>query len=242
MNRLPSRYIHNIKQFGAGKNAHKLTVVILGGSIGYRMKSYGAKSLVKLTSGKNILETQLQTLSSVYNNYEVILTTGYEADKVIKNLPDPKLIRIVENQKYEETNVLEEIRLALNNCITADNILFIYGDVVFNTVAIEDITKDGNSSTIIHKGRGPDDEKIGITLVNEKVTSFGYGINPEWGYITYLTGRELDVFKKIAQDRDKNKLYMFEALNLMLDKNCQLKAHQPDKLMINRIEYAKDII
>lgn len=206
------------------------------------MKSYGAKSMVKLTSGKTILETQLQTIDNIFNNYEIILSVGFEADKVIKNLPESKFLRIIENQTYEETNVLEEIRLSLNNCLTSNHILFIYGDVVFNSVALDDITKDGHSTTVVYKGRGQDNEKVGVTVSNDKVTSFGYGISPEWGYITYLTGRELEIFKKIAQDRDKNKIYMFEALNLMLDRNCQLKSHQPDKLMINRIEYAKDII
>jgi hypothetical protein len=234
-----NRFISPTRRFGAGKSKKDLSIIILGGSMVYRMKSYGPKSLIKLSNQQTIIENQISVISLAYPDCEIILTTGFEADKIVKNRPQN--IRLVENQLHESTNLLEEIRLALNNCVN-DNVLIINGEMIFNLEAIDNITKDDISTVIIDsKGLMPDEE-VGVTVVNDRVSIFSHGISPKWCNIVYLTGKELKFLKCIANDRDKNKLYLFEALNLVIDKRGGFRSSEPNNLQVNKIESSKDII
>ncbi len=235
----PNRFTAPTRRYGAGKNKHDLSIIILGAMIGYRMKSYGPKSLITLSTGETILDRQLAVINQAYSGCEIILTIGFEADKMIKKCPPG--IRLVENQLYETTNILEEIRLGINNCVN-DNILLIQGDVVFNLETIDKITLEDSSAAVVDYKNCELEEDVGVTVIDDKISIFSHGISPRFGNIVYITGKEFKFMKSVVGDRDKNKLYLFEALNLVLEKRGSLRAYNPNKMVIKTISSTKDII
>lgn len=234
-----NRFTAPTRRYGAGKNKHDLSIIILGAMIGYRMKSYGPKSMITLSTGETILENQLSVINKAYAGCDIILTIGFEADKMIKKCPPG--IRLVENQLFETTNILEEVRLAINNSVN-DNILLIQGDVVFNIETIDKITAEDSSAVIIDETNYIPEEDVGATIINDKVSIFSHGISPKFCNIAYVTGKELKFLKSVANDRDKNKLYLFEALNIVIDKHGSFRAYRPDKMKVATINSARDII
>lgn len=218
------------------KNTNGLSVIVLCAGIGHRMKSYGPKSLLMLPDGHTIISKIMENVYLHYPKSELIVTVGFEADKVIDALPPT--VHVIENQLYEETNTLEETRLALN-AATNENVLLIHGDLIFNAIALDKINKK-QSCVIIDSNDQIDDSEIGVTVVDNKVTIFAYDLPKKWCYVAYLTGEELELFRKIVKDRDRSRWYVFEALNEVVLKGGQIKAIEPKHMEISRIEKSKD--
>ena len=179
-----------------------LTVIIPIAGIGHRMKSYGPKCLLPVNNKETIIQKSITTIKTVYPYAEIIVVVGFEADKVIKSIPNG--IRIIENQIYENTNVVESIRLALNCCIN-NNVMIVYGDLIYNCETIESMTSNGSCVIIDSKGRFRPEE-VGVTVVDNLVTNFAYGLNIKWSHIIYMEEKEYNIFKILCSNRRKNKI------------------------------------
>lgn len=217
---------------------NKLSVIILGALPSYKMRSYGPKGLIKLSSGDTILDSQLNSITLIHNVCDVVLTVGFQADKIIRHCPTN--VRIVENQLFEQTNILEELRLALNNVVT-DRVLFVSGEMLFDAHIIEILTKSEMSTILVDDGEVMTDDDVGVTIVDDRATILSHDIKPKWAFLLYLVNKELKLFKSICSDRDKNKLYMFEAINYVLEKGGQIKpVHNKGKLY--KVDSSKGIV
>jgi len=234
-----TRFLTTIKKSGAGKDRErKLSVILLNGSPGYRMRSYGPQCLFKINNNITVLDNQIGIIKECYPNSEIIITLGFDAERVIKR--GIKGVRYIENQLFETTNIIEEIRLALNNCETED-VLIIYGDIIFDKNAIDNITKYGSCIVCTGKSNINKDD-IGATIIDGKLTQLSYGLEPKWGYIFYLTGNELGVFRNICSNKEQSMIYPFEAINMTLDRvSTKIKAVQVVNSEIIKINSMKDV-
>ena len=111
-----------------------VSVVLLSEKVGYRMKSYGPTSLMKI--GKHrIIDIQIQAIKSTFTNFEVVICCGFGCDKIARyvreNYPEHN-IRIVENQIHHHSNSCESTRLCLNN-ICNSKVLICDGDLLLSS-------------------------------------------------------------------------------------------------------------
>tara|TARA_R100000008_G_C3581211_1_gene168635 strand:- start:265 stop:981 length:717 start_codon:yes stop_codon:yes gene_type:complete len=233
-----NRFITSAKKSGAGTVRDKeLTVIIPAAGMGHRMKSYGPKCLLPLNHEDVIITKIINDTKNLFPFSEIITVVGFEADKIIKVLP--KQARVIENQLYDQTNIVESLRLAINNSIH-DRILIIYGDLIFNPKSIKDITKDGSCILVDSQGRFKE-ESVGVTVIDGVVTNFSYGLETKWAQIIYLEGKELETFKSLCLDRKRNKMYPFELFNTMLNRGAKIKALEPEGMSIREINSLRDL-
>tara|TARA_R100000808_G_scaffold5713_1_gene17229 strand:+ start:57649 stop:58386 length:738 start_codon:yes stop_codon:yes gene_type:complete len=233
-----SRFTVPAKKTASGTAKHdKLTVIIPVAGMGHRMKSYGPKCLFPTSKNRTIIERLIGNVKKVFPYSEIIVVVGFEANKIISTLPSH--VRVVENQLYEETNIVESLRLALNNSVH-DNILIIHGDLIFNVYTLHGITSDSSCAIVDTKDRFGKNE-IGVNIFENKITNFSYGLQNKWAQIIYLTGHELEIFKSLCSERDKNKMYMFEILNMVIDKNGLIEAREPKGMQILEVDSLKDL-
>ena len=203
-----SRFTQEIKK----KNV-PMTIVILSAGTGSRIKSYEPRALLKLGS-RTILENQIHHLKNNFDNPEIIVAVGNASSKIIKRTHSS--IRIIENQLYETTNSFESLRLAVNN-ITADNVLFLHGDLVFNQRTFEGLGYDKS-----------------FVLID--------GLTTKWCQIAYLTGREFLILKQICHknNAEHKKMLTFEVLNKIINKGGQFLCHEPPNMKIKEIDCMRD--
>lgn len=224
-------------------NKSNITIIILAANIGYGMKSYGPKSLLNINNKETLLEYQVNLLKTVFPNSDILLVVGFGADKIIRRCPLG--VRIIENQLYETSNEVEQVRLALN-CTLTDNVLIIKDDIVFNNETLFEITKD--ISCIIYDSKNKiDSTNIGVTIVHNEVSIFTYDSPTKWCHIAYLTNKELKLIKNLCNNRERNRMYLFEVFNLMLNAEFQsrigrFKAIEPKNMEIVKIDTSKDLI
>jgi len=220
------------------RNGKSTTAVILSAGIGYRMKSYGPKCLLKSDSGKTILEHQIETINFCLPKSDIIVVLGFECDKVIKILDERS--RVVENQLYEETNTAESLRLALNNGVR-DSVLIMHGDLNFNkeTLLQCDFRK---SFVVVDSKRQFKEGEIGVTINNKEAMRFGYGLNTKWAQIVFLKEKELSLLKSICKNRERQRMYTFEILNEILDSGGVMATIEPEGMIIKDIDSSRDLL
>jgi len=192
-----------------------VTIVLLSENHGHRMKSYGPISLIKL-GGKTLLEKQIETIVSTFENFEIIICSGFETSKTvsfIKSKFSDLNIRIVENQMHYNSNCCESARLCLNNTMNS-KVLFCGGGVLITPAHINAISFNKNCALIQNESNDSNFE-IGVIENDLLLENFVIGIkNKFWSEIFYLNGeKEINHFMSIVSNPDYKNRFMFEAIN-----------------------------
>tara|TARA_R110002110_G_scaffold102142_4_gene259157 strand:- start:181 stop:888 length:708 start_codon:yes stop_codon:yes gene_type:complete len=233
-----NRHTAKIKDSGVGLTPDKpLTVLIPVAGMGHRMKSYGPKCLLKANQKETILEKTVSNIKREYPYSDIIVVVGFESEKVVRSLPN--FVRIVENQNYEKTNIVESVRIGIN-ASAHENILIIYGDLIFNVYSIREITSSGTCVVFDSKNRFREEE-VGLTVVEDVVTTFAYGLPNKWSQIAYLEHESFGMLKALCSDKRKNKLYLFELFNIIIESGIVMKAKEPKGMIIKEIDSLKDL-
>lgn len=189
----------------------KYSIIIPAAGVGYRMKSYGPKSLLKIKENKRLIDYQLEAINKVFNNKEIILVGGYQANSVFNHIPD-NVIQI-ENQSYQNTNVSKSIAIGLR-AATTQNVIIIYGDLFFTNKTINIEYKNKSFLCISNEMKT---EEVGINIYNNNIVSLFYDIVPKWGQIMYLVGKELSLLKNIVFNSENDKMFGFQIINDIID-------------------------
>ena len=213
-----------------------LGVIIAAAGSGKKTRTFGATSLVMTGNGQTLIARQLAVIRHVYPASDIVAVVGYEADRVIKNLPPG--IRIAENERFEDTNIVRSLAIGMR-VLDRDKIMFIHGDVLFNCEAIEHLTEIPSIGADT-KDQFKADE-IGIANNGTLVTNLAYGMDTKWGQIAYLAGRELKLFREFIFDRNKATNYAFEALNYVIEQGGILHMIENEGSMYLEIDSFRDI-
>ncbi len=214
----------------------KYSIIIPAAGQGQRMKSYGAKPLIKL-GDKTLIQHQLDRIKKAFTQYKVTVVTGFQSTKVEKNLP--KGIDHIENPYYEHTNVAYSISLGMSRAET-ENVLIIYGDLAFNRAALK-LPLMGESLISIDTSGQMKKDEVGCVVHNNLVTNMMYGLPLKWGQMMFLTGKELKLWKEIVTSQDCSKWYGFEVLNEIINRGGSLRAFTPKNAVSTDIDTSKDI-
>lgn len=228
--------VRNVRPIKAKKQ--KTSVIILGAGEANRMKSHGPRPLLRITNELNLITHQLNVIREAVPLNEIVLVCGHQAEKVMNNTPND--IVKIHNENYETTNVLRSIGLGLRAC-TTDRILIIYGDLLFNQEALSNAQLE-ESSVFIDRYGLLNSDSVGCTYdENLVVEQLLYDLPNKWAQIMFVTNRELSLLKNIAWDRDKDRLFGFEAVNEIINKNGRFVAQSPKNMKIVDIDSSKDL-
>lgn len=182
----------------------------------------GAKPLLKMANGESLLQYQVGIIKQEFPDSEIILTVGFEADKVIKHA---RGVRIIENINFKNTHS-EDIRLALN-AMSGDELVYISGDMIFNKSALGII--NGHSSLLIDTQSTMDENDVGVSVIDDAVTIISYGIkSPKWGRVAFFTKKDTELLKELLNEKQANKKMFFEIINELIDiKYRSMRAVEP---------------
>lgn len=214
-----------------------LTVIIPAAGLGRRMKSYGPKALIELKNGETVISRQLELLRGVLPYADIVVVLGFESDKIQRVLPD--YVRVVKNEHYETTNVSRSLELGMR-ASRRQKALVVYGDLVFNENTLV-ILRNYESSVVVCHNCPERHGEVGVNVVDDKVTTFSYGLPTKWAHIALLCQPELRLFKKAASDRMKRKYFGYEVLNEVLDGGGRLSPLISSSIRIAEIDSSKDI-
>lgn len=213
-----------------------IDILIPAAGLGKRMKSYGPKSLIKIKKNITIFDHQLKLIEkSLPKESRIILVTGFESDILMNSTPS-RIIKL-ENERYEETNVVRSIGIGLRACHR--EVLIIYGDLVFNEECLNSMNY--NNSSILLSNLMADKEVGCIVNRKDKIENMMYDLNPKWGQMVFLKGKELEMMKKYCWDNSNYKKLGFEALNYIISQGGSLLAINNINAKAIDIDSSKDL-
>jgi len=216
-----------------------LTVIVPAAGIGTRMKLRGSKALLELADGTTIIERQIQIIKLVYPCADIVIVLGFEGDKIFKRLRGKYDVRFVYNEHVDETNVGHSITIGLQNTYH-NNILVVYGDLIFDELAIKKITH-GPSAVLVDTQNKLGKGEVGVAICDGHVTNFAYGVDDKWGQIAYITGDEYDILCKAAFTKERSKLMGYELLNQVIEGGGVFDAFAPPSFLLVEIDSMKDM-
>ncbi len=198
-----------------------ISVVLFSENHGYRMKSYGPISLMKI-EGKTLIQRQVEAIKATFKNFEIVLCSGFETQKTVEfvksNFADVN-IRVVENQIHFNSNCCESARLCLHN-INNDRILMCNGALLLSPEILRNI--DYNVSTVLCQQN--DDYKnfdVGIIENGGILESMAVGVKTKlWSEVVYFSNRKaINSLYSIVSNAEYKNRFLFEAINMMLRDN-----------------------
>ncbi len=214
------------------------TVLIPAAGMGHRMKCYGPKSLIKITPKLTIFQHQLNIIKKTLRNKpNIILVTGFHANKVMNNIPDD--IVKLENENYENTNVTRSIGIGLR-AITTNHVIIIYGDLIFNKYALQ-FPIDDKSRLIIDSSNTMTKDEVGCVIHNKIIEHVGYDLDNKWAQILYLTGKELRLAQTLCWNPNFYRYFGFEMINEIIKRGGEFKIFKPCKIQANDVDCIKDL-
>lgn len=210
-------------------------IIIPAAGMSTRMKALGSKPLVYVKD-KRLVEYQIDIINKVFNRKNIFIVSGLDSDRVM-NFVGNRAINL-ENEKYDETNVGRSIAIGLR-ASQANSVIVIYGDLFFTYNAINHQYK--NSSFIVMSNTMSKNE-VGCTHNNGILENLYYDLPNKWGQITYFTGNELALLKKVVFNRENNKMFGYEIINKIIDMGGEFKIKIPQNCYIQDIDTAKDLL
>lgn len=225
-----SQAVKNIAHLKKDKNERVCVIIPAAGNT---MKSSGPQCLLKV-GNKKIIEHQLDILNYTFPNFYTVLVTGFESTYVMDNTP--KHMIKVENERYENTNILRSICIGLRAC-TCDRVLIMYGDVLCTK---ETLNYDFNKSAVF-LDKTIEKDTVGACVTNHKIPQLMYSLNHKWGQILYLTGKEIELFRAISYKKANDKIFPFEAINQVIDMGGTIQGISNEGTRIRDVNCNKDL-
>ena len=225
--------LHKIKK----DDKDSITVIIPAAGQGRRMKSYGPKPLIELNRGVTILDRQIKIINKFFKKPKIIIVSGFCSDELMDKTSQ-EFIKL-ENQVFQETNVVKSISLALR-AIDSERVLVVYGDLVFNDAAISslDISHSCTSASLDDARK----QEVGCIIdENGNLANMMYDLELKWNQILYLQGRELELFKTECFNRKHSKYFTFEIINKVIQNGGKIKCVHDRAIKVMDIDVSKDL-
>ena len=218
-----------------------VSIILLSENHGYRMKSYGPTPLIEIR-GKSLIETQINAIQASFSNFEIILCSGFETEKIvnfIKEKFEDINIRVVENQVHLNSNCCESARLCINN-VTNNKVIFCGGGVLLTPEYLRLI--DLKKSMLICEHDSSSFE-VGVIQNNNYLEGLSIGVkNQYWTELLYLSDKKIirSLYTILSKPEYKNR-FIFEAINEMPNKHKIIvkKNEQEPIVKINNIKILK---
>lgn len=215
-----------------------ISIIIPAAGMGYRMKSYGPKALIKLNTKYTLIERQVRILKKNYPNSEIFIVVGFESEKIISALSKYS-VKFIFNPIHQETNVLYSIGLAIMSA-SFDEVIVVYGDLIFNHKAVKDLR--GNSKIVVDSNGFMKKEEVGAVVSDDNlITNMSFGIDLKWGQIAYLKDKELQIFREISTRNECRNWFGYEGINYVIDNGGRIESLSHKSIKIFEIDGPKDL-
>jgi len=209
--------------FSKQNKNEKLSVIIAAAGPSKGMKVKKLKSIFSLESGKTIVERQIDLIHYHYPKADIVIVGGFDYDKLREKTRKCQ-VRLVENNRYAKTNVMESVKIGLDACLESP-ILIMHGDLVFGTHLLANITTKTSSVLVDENNPRLKKTEVGVNQHDGYITSMVYGIKEKWGQMAYLRDKEVGMLRDIVVSQDVSKWFLHDCINHIIDEGGKIAAN-----------------
>lgn len=214
------RCIHKIKNDCNQKTAF----IILCGKKSNK-KGYGNVPLTQINPKETIIDRQINAILNNYDNNEITLISGFEHDKIVNHIHSKKYenVRIIENQNYKSSTILDGWRIGLNSILKED-VYIIHGDRLFNESCICN-SQVNNTHAVVHK-HDKNNYNLGLLFDEKKLINISYGLPYVWSEIFYIKKQHFDLVRNTINNHRQKKIYNIESLINSISQKIEISVVQ----------------
>jgi hypothetical protein len=215
-----------------------LDALIIAPEITKGMKSLGSKALLNIKNSVSILDFQISELKKINKNIKIFIATGFESEKIKKISQKYSNVTIIENTAYETSNQAKCLSLFTNE-YESHNLLVVSNGILFKNNALQIVSNDVSKIFVIDKPKN--NFTIGCNT-GQSVNYLFYDLPIPWSECIFLDRQAIESLRDIIIKHNINQLYLFEIINLMIDKyHVSFKSVEIAKKNIMKINTIKDI-
>ena len=167
----------------------KLKIIILAAGIGSRLGNHYPKALTRLSNDKTMMQCQIESLLNYVTINDIHVVVGYKKNLIMDEFPN---LIFLYNNDYDNTNTSKSLLLGLQK-VCENDVLWLNGDVVFETTILQDIINFEKSCMAVNTAN-VGEEEIKYTL-NESGT-----IAEVSKTVVDSLGEAIGIYKIIAKD------------------------------------------
>jgi len=220
-----------------------MKIVILAAGIGSRLGNPLPKPLTMLKSGKTIMQQQLENLTKHFDIDNINIVVGFKKELIMENFPD---ITFIYNQNYDQTNTSKSLLKALKKN-HSDSVLWLNGDVVFDSEIIKFITPSilANKSFVCVNNSKVGEEEVKYTvdesgsikeLSKKVVNAAGEAVG-----INFISSKDINTFI-VRLEECKDNDYFERGLELAIEKDgMKVQAIDISKFRCMEIDFKEDL-
>lgn len=192
-----------------------ISVVIPTAGLGTRIMKT-PKGLIKIDEDKNILGRQIDLISRVYPQSQIIVVVGHQKEKIKAVFSTVHNIKFVESRDFSKTNVAHSIALGLKKSHT-DISLIIYGDLVFDECTLTHIPLDSGNCITYDSNKMLRKDEVGITETNNSLCNMNYSLPSKWSQMMILDTIGKQKFIDKVAENSNYRMFGFEIINKLID-------------------------
>lgn len=204
------KFIHEIKN----ECTTKTTFIILCAK---KSNKRGYKNIPLFpTDTGTLIDNQINTILSVYKKSDIIIVSGFEYEKTVNHINATyENVRIVENQNYKNSDILDGWKIGLNLAVRS-NVYIIHGDRSFSKECING--KNRKTHLITHT---VDNANYNLGLLydeNNMLLNISYGLPDVWSEIFYIGKKDFTTCRNLINESKNNRIYNLDGfINLLAD-------------------------
>lgn len=217
-----------------------MNVVILAPEITKGMKSIGSKALLKIKQSMSVIDYQIHEIRKYSSQTKITIVSGFEHDKINKLYNHSKNIEVLYNNTYANTNHGASLSVFLESKDSINsNLLVITNGVLFknNPFKLKNNYKSKSQIYCINKPKNNFD--IGY-IGESSVEYLFFDLPNKWTECVMFDTESLGFIKSIDNKRI-SQMYLFEIINLLIERKLQFDVITSDKKNFMKINNAKDI-
>lgn len=215
-----------------------IDILLISPEITKGMKSIGPRCLLPLRKNLTVIEYQISQLQKIKPS-KITLNIGFEHEKILNTLHRYKTISYLINDKYAITNQAINLISYIKKHKPSQLLVYSSGVLIKNNVVLKHQLLRNDSCKLFILNKRKHNFDIGCSdMVNPDYLF--YDMPEPWAEICYLNQQSIEVLSDCSES-SVEQMYLFEAINLLLQKNISFDKIYINKTNIMKIQTMKDL-
>lgn len=215
-----------------------INILLISPEITKGMKSTGPKCLLPLRKNLTVIEYQISQLQKIKPS-KITLNIGFEYEKILNALYRYKSIDYLINHRHNATNQASNLMAYIKKHKPSQLLVYSSGVLIKNNIILKNELYHNDTCKLFILNKYKHNFDIGCSNMPNPDYLF-YDMPESWAEIFYLNKQAIEILADCPESHFEQ-MYLFEAINFLLQKNILFDKIYINKSNIMKIQTMRDL-